>query len=115
MSRNLLYEISSITIFVVILLSTYPLSPTILSCTFPSQQDFSFFQNLEFSRSNNMYIGVSGYLDLKFHNLHIFDRFCGFLIQKGTHCEILHLNNRRLMRLKVHVIKKSLVLMGETL
>ena len=36
--------------------------------------------------------------------LHIFERFCGFLIKKGTHCEILNLNNRRLGRLKVHVI-----------
>ena len=37
-------------------------------------------------------------------SLHIFERFCGFLIKKGTHCDILNLNNRRLMRLKVHVI-----------
>ena len=40
-------------------------------------------------------------------------RFCGFLIKKGTNCEILNLNNRRLVRLKVHIIKqKSLVMMG---
>ena len=36
--------------------------------------------------------------------LHIFDWFCGFLIKKGTHCEILNLDNRRLVLLKVHVI-----------
>ena len=48
---------------------------------------------------------VSGNLDLKFVPfLHIFDGFCGFLIQKGTNCEILNLNNRRLGRLKVHII-----------
>ena len=61
---------------------------------------------------------VSSYLDLEFHNsfMHIFDRFCGFLIQKGTNCEILNLNNRRHGRLKVHVInQKSLVLMRKTL
>ena len=33
-----------------------------------------------------------------------------------TNCEILYLNNRRLVRLKVHVTKqKSLLLMGEIL
>ena len=36
--------------------------------------------------------------------LHIFDRFCGFLIQRGTNCAIFNLNNWRLERLKVHVI-----------
>ena len=37
-------------------------------------------------------------------------------MQKGTNCEILNLNNRRLGLLKVHVIQqKSLVLMGKTL
>ena len=36
--------------------------------------------------------------------LHIFDKFCGFLIRKGTNCAILNINNRRLRRLKVHVI-----------
>ena len=36
--------------------------------------------------------------------LHIFDRFCGFLIKKGTNCGILNINNRWLMRLKVHVM-----------
>ena len=46
------------------------------------------------------------YLDWKFHILSpfcicIFDRFFGFLIQKGTNCETLNLNNRRLLRLKV--------------
>ena len=39
--------------------------------------------------------------------LHIFDRFCGFLIKKGTKCEILNLNNRRLVRLKVHITTNS--------
>ena len=43
---------------------------------------------------------VSGNLDLEFHNLQIFDRFCGFFYQN---CEILNLNNRRLGRLKAHV------------
>ena len=46
-------------------------------------------------------------VDLKFHNLspflHIFNRFFGFLIKKGTHFEILNLNNWT-VRLKVHVI-----------
>ena len=44
--------------------------------------------------------------------LHIFDRFCGFLIQRGTNCAIFNINNWRLERLKIHVIfqKKSLVL-----
>jgi len=46
--------------------------------------------------------------------LHIFDRFCGFLIEKGTNCAILNLNNRRLGHLKVHVIlQTSLVLKGD--
>ena len=37
-------------------------------------------------------------------------------IKKGTNCEILNLNNRRIGRLKVHFTKqKSFVLMGETL
>ena len=39
--------------------------------------------------------------------LHIFDGFCGFLIQRGTHCEIFNLNNRRLVRLKVRVNTKK--------
>ena len=38
---------------------------------------------------------------------HIFDRFCGFKIKKGTHCEVLNLNKRILVRLKVHIKKKS--------
>ena len=53
----------------------------------------------------------SGHLDLKFRNfvpfLHIFDRFCGFLNKKGKNCEILNLNNWRLVRLKVHVIQQK--------
>ena len=32
--------------------------------------------------------------------LHIFVRFFGFLIKKGTNCEILNPNNRRLVRFK---------------
>ena len=36
--------------------------------------------------------------------LHIFDRFCGFLIKKGTNSEIFNLNNQRLVRFKVHVV-----------
>ena len=48
--------------------------------------------------------------------MHIFDRFYGFLIKKGAYCEILNLINRRLVRLKVHIIyQKILALMGETL
>ena len=39
--------------------------------------------------------------------LHIFDRFCGFSIQKGTNCAISNISNRRLGRLKVHNKKKS--------
>ena len=36
--------------------------------------------------------------------------------KKGTNCEILNLNNRRPVRLKVHVKEqKGLVVMGETL
>ena len=65
----------------------------------------------------NMYARVSGYVDLNFTIcplLHISDRFCRFLFKKGTNCAILNLNNRRLRRLKVHVIlQKSLVLMGK--
>ena len=54
-------------------------------------------------------IRVSGYLDLKFQNLSPFSGFLGVFMQKGTHCEILKLNNQRLGRLKIHVIlqKKS--------
>ena len=38
------------------------------------------------------------------------------ICKKGTDCEILNQNNRRLGGLKVHVIQQySLVLMGETL
>ena len=38
------------------------------------------------------------------------------MCKKGSNCQILNQNNRRLGRLKVHVIKQqSLVLMGETL
>ena len=45
-----------------------------------------------------------------------FGGFLGVLMQKGTNCEILNLNNKRLWHLKVHVIQqKSPVLMGETL
>ena len=45
--------------------------------------------------------------------LHKFDRFCGVLIKKRAN---LNLSNRRLVRLKVHVmLQKSLVLMRETL
>ena len=38
---------------------------------------------------------------------------CGFSCEKGQNISILNLNNRRLRRLKVHVInQKRLVLMG---
>ena len=39
--------------------------------------------------------------------MHIFDRFWGFLMQKGTNWSILNLNSRRLVHLKVHVINQK--------
>ena len=78
----------------------------------PSVQDFFCYITLTFKRTS--------YLDLKFHNLSPFwleiPQNLSKIFKKGTNCEILYLINRRLGRLKVHVIKqKSLVLMGETL
>ena len=37
----------------------------------------------------------------------IFDRFCGFLMQKGKNVPVLNPNNRRLGRLKVQVINQK--------
>ena len=54
---------------------------------------------------------VSGYLDLKFINLSLFGVFLGVFMQKGTKWSItwsnLNLNNRRLWRLKVHIIHQK--------
>ena len=53
----------------------------------------------------------------KISHLSPYGGFLGDFMQNGINCEILNLNNRRLGRLKIHkcYIKKSLVLMGETL
>ena len=43
-----------------------------------------------------------------------FHRFCGFLFKRGTNCEILNLNNRRLVLLKVYVkLQKVLYWLGK--
>ena len=62
----------------------------------PSVQDFFVIYHVSLNAR------VSGYLDLKFHNLSPFGGFFG--VQKGTNCEILNLNNRRIGCLKIHVI-----------
>ena len=52
-------------------------------------------------------VRVSVYLDLKFQNLSPFAWKHHKIRQKGTNCEILKLNNRRLRRLKIHVYNKK--------
>ena len=58
----------------------------------PSVQDFFVIYYVSLNAR------VSGYLDLKFHNLSPFGGFLGVFMQKGTNCEILNL---RLGRLKI--------------
>ena len=63
---------------------------------FPSVQDFFVCYKCTFKRSLRLFrFKISQFVPF----LHFFDRFCGFLIKQGTHCEILNLNNRRLVRL----------------
>ena len=49
---------------------------------------------------------VSGYLDLKLYNLSPFGGFLGVFMQKGTNCEILNLNNRRLSWLGIPAVPR---------
>ena len=63
----------------------------------PSMQDF-------FVKHVPLNARVSGYLDLKSNFLIKNPQNLSKICKKGTHCEILNLNNRRLGRLMVYVI-----------
>ena len=73
----------------------------------PSVQDFFFIKHVTLNAR------VSGYLDLKFHNLSPFCIFPidfeDFFIKKRTNCEIFNVNNRRSSAFKgtCYITKKS--------
>ena len=79
----------------------------------PSAQDFLQYIKCTFKRSLRLFrFKILKFVPFLIKNPQNISKIC----KKGTHSEILNLNNRRLMRLKVHVIlQKSLVLTGKTL
>ena len=67
----------------------------------PSVQDFLVIKHVPLNAR------VSGYLDFKFHNFPLLIKNTQNLLKvckKGTNCEILSLNSRRLGNLKLYVI-----------